>query len=209
MTEQCGIYAITNRITGDYYIGSSNNIRARLNQHRRHLANNKHYNHYLQRAWNKYSADNFEFTVLLFCDVEYKLFLEQCLLDLFKPTYNTAKDAKAPMQGLHHSEESKRKIGEASKGKSKGNSNRIGHKHTEETKRKISETKKGKPSNRLGKHCTEETRKRMSEAHIGKQAGALHPMFGKQYSDEAKKMMSESQLRRRLRERGGLLREEL
>jgi group I intron endonuclease len=58
------IYQIKNKIDGKIYIGSTNNIRRRWNNHRSKLNNNKHENSYLQSAWNKYGQDNFEFIAI-------------------------------------------------------------------------------------------------------------------------------------------------
>ena len=67
-----------------------------------------------------------------------------------------------------HTEESKRKISEAHKGKKltektkrKMSKAALGRKHTEETKRKISEAI-------LGRKRTEETKRKMSESRLGK-----------------------------------------
>lgn len=65
-----------------------------------------------------------------------------------------AKDYDALMKDIHQSEETKKKISEANKGKT----------FSEEHKRKISEAKKGKSNGRKGKHFSEETRRKMSEA---------------------------------------------
>ena len=67
------------------------------------------------------------------------------------------------MYGKHHSEETKRKIGESRIGKTFGP-------HSEETKRKMSESGKGKHNTvgeknpMYGKHHSEETKRKMSEA---------------------------------------------
>ena len=57
------IYEIRNNDNGKIYIGSTNNLRRRWEEHRRRLNNGKHNNRYLQRAWDK-SGANFTFTVL-------------------------------------------------------------------------------------------------------------------------------------------------
>ena len=108
--KQCGIYKILNIITKDYYLGSSSNIQKRAYRHRNELASNTCPNSHLQNAWNKYGADNFEFSTILLCDVEHKLYFEQGFIDLFKPAYNKAQNATASFQGLHHTEETKRKM---------------------------------------------------------------------------------------------------
>ena len=48
-----GVYQITNKVTGKFYIGSAVNFRKRWNTHKSCLRNNKHANKHLQRAWNK------------------------------------------------------------------------------------------------------------------------------------------------------------
>ena len=70
------------------------------------------------------------------------------------------------------SEETKRKMSEAGKGK---------HFASEETKRKMSEAL-------MGRTLTEETRKRMSEARTGKP----HPRKGTPHTEEAKRKLSEA-----------------
>jgi group I intron endonuclease len=58
------IYQIQNIINNKIYIGSTNNIRKRWNNHRSKLNNNIHENKYLQQAWNKYGQNNFEFSII-------------------------------------------------------------------------------------------------------------------------------------------------
>ncbi len=60
-----GIYKITNTITGEEYIGSSNNTAKRMKQHKYHLLKNKHHNVKLQRSWNKYGSSVFMFEHIL------------------------------------------------------------------------------------------------------------------------------------------------
>jgi len=79
------------------------------------------------------------------------------------------------MVGKKHSEETKRKMVEASR----GNQYSLGYRHSEETKRKQSEALKGK------KHSNESKRK-MSEAKKGNQSA-----LGIKLSDERKKRLSE------------------
>lgn len=91
----------------------------------------------------------------------------------------TRKHNSEAQKGKLVSEETKRKISEAQKGKP-------GKPHSEETKRKMSETRKGKPSGRKGKHHSEESKRKMSEAHKGKPNGHK----GKHHSEETKRKIS-------------------
>ena len=170
MSLNCGVYKITNTVTGDFYIGSSVNLHKRLQNHRWCLVGNCHRNVHLQRSWNKYSGDNFTFETILYCDKSMALYYEQVLIDNLNPAFNMAKNSTAPMLGRHHTEEHKRKLSEAKK----GNTNLLGYKHTEETKRKISEAQLGELNHMFGKHPSEETRQKMSEGNAGKHFSEEH-----------------------------------
>ena len=63
MRDVSGVYKITNKITNDFYIGSSKDIYKRWNRHKNELNKKKHINIILQRAWNKYGSDNFLFEI--------------------------------------------------------------------------------------------------------------------------------------------------
>ena len=69
MEVVCGIYCIENLINHKKYVGQSIDIYNRWKDHKRKLNNKKHRNIYLQRAWNKYKEDNFEFYILEICDI--------------------------------------------------------------------------------------------------------------------------------------------
>jgi len=139
-----GVYAITNLSNGHRYIGSSIDIYRRWGQHRRQLRKGTHSNQILQRAWDKYSEDTFEFSILIVCSEHDTLLNEQRFLDTVKPEYNIAVCAEAPSRGLHFSEEHRRKIGEA-------NSRRV---LSDETKAKISASKTGVAlPTRTEEHC--------------------------------------------------------
>lgn len=109
-----------------------------------------------------------------------------------------------PMYGKHHTEETKQKLSEASKGRV---SPMLGRHHTEESKKKMREnsvqseqTKEilsNKAKERLknpennpmyGKHHSEETKQKLRDANKGKPS----PMLGKHHTEELKKKMSET-----------------
>ena len=82
-----GIYRILNKINGNCYYGSSNNVEKRWLRHKNELNKGKHINIILQRAWDKYGDDNFIFELVESCDETLLLEVEQKYLDL-KPKYN-------------------------------------------------------------------------------------------------------------------------
>lgn len=58
-----GVYAITNTVTGEQYVGSARDIRTRWATHHRLLRRGRHISN-LQRAWNTYGAPQFRLDVL-------------------------------------------------------------------------------------------------------------------------------------------------
>lgn len=53
------IYKITNKANGKVYIGSTTNLKKRINDHIHKLNNNTHHNPMLQNSWNASHEDNF------------------------------------------------------------------------------------------------------------------------------------------------------
>lgn len=64
MSKLSGIYKIVCKNNNKFYIGSSIDINRRLKTHISLLKHNKHTNEYLQRAWNKYSEQNFRYEII-------------------------------------------------------------------------------------------------------------------------------------------------
>ena len=61
-----GVYKIEHKTTGRMYIGSALNIYNRIRDHKSALRNKKHSNRYLQRVWDKYGSDAFDFSTINF-----------------------------------------------------------------------------------------------------------------------------------------------
>jgi len=85
---KAGVYTITNTANGKLYVGSTVNLAHRWRQHRRLLSKGTHHSIKLQRAWNKYSADAFEFRVLETCSHGLLIPYEQMYIKYFRPWYN-------------------------------------------------------------------------------------------------------------------------
>lgn len=62
----CGIYLITNLVNGKQYVGQSNDIEYRWEQHKK-SSTNKHKRSRLISAFKKYGIDNFKFEILELC----------------------------------------------------------------------------------------------------------------------------------------------
>ena len=63
LNQKSGIYKIINKVNGKYYVGSTKDFNKRWLDHKSALIGNRHPNDKLQRAWNKYGQDKFEFVI--------------------------------------------------------------------------------------------------------------------------------------------------
>jgi len=151
-----GIYRILNKENKKFYIGSAVNFKGRLANHLCLLRKNSHKNLHLQNAWNKYGEDNFNFELILICDIENLIYYEQSLIDALKPQYNLNPTAGSPL-GRKLSSSTKKKIGDANR----GNKTNVGRIHSEDSKIKMSLSKKGKK-------FSEQHKKRISDGKKGK-----------------------------------------
>jgi predicted GIY-YIG superfamily endonuclease len=111
-----GVYKITCIINGNYYYGSSVNLKSRFINHINKLRSQKHRNHRLQRTFNKHGEDSITFEVVEYCDSHLTTVCEQKYLNIHinhKNCMNFCKSASAPMAGLKFSEDHKRKMAES------------------------------------------------------------------------------------------------
>lgn len=139
------IYSITNKVNDKRYIGITGDLYNRKRAHLWALRNKKHSNIKLQNAWNKYSEDGFEVEVLETFDTnnrDYALSKEVDYIDhydSFKTGYNMSTGADGNVLNIPSKEtiEKRRKL-------MLGNKHMLGKKHSEETKRKIGNAHRGK-----------------------------------------------------------------
>lgn len=195
-----GVYQITNKVNGKFYVGSAVNLVRRKKCHFVDLRRGKHANAKLQRAFNKYGEDAFEWSILEFVnDASLLIEIEQRFIDSLLPAYNICKTAGSRL-GMAHTEESKKKMSDARKGQKNGphseeTKSKIGAAHkgrtfSEETKRKISDARKGWRCSEehkqkiRGRKATDEQRRKMSEARKGKP--------GRPHSEASRQKMSAS-----------------
>lgn len=103
------------------------------------------------------------------------------------------KEKKVGMYGKRHSDETKKKMSNSSK----GNKNCLGRILTEETKQKIREK-------HSGKFVSEETKKKISQNHHDI-SGKNNPMYGKKHSPETIEKIRQKALSRRLKNDDNML----
>lgn len=107
-----GIYFIKNKLNNKIYIGSCKDFRKRTNAHKSCLKRNVHHSIKLQRSYNKYGINAFEYLFIEETTIENSLAREQYWINLLNPGYNCAK-----LVGGHNkkvtTEETKVKISES------------------------------------------------------------------------------------------------
>ena len=178
-----GIYLIRNVINNKKYVGSTIDLRQRWGEHRRTLRLNQHRNIYLQRAWNKYGEENFEFTFLEECSENMLLIREDAWINYYDSIQNgynlvTAKRhsvsektrANMSIAQKKYSKEHPRMVERRIKYLSKinkGNKYCVGHKASPEAKINLSKSRIGN-KNRLGIPHSLDSKKKISEAGRGR-----------------------------------------
>ena len=88
MNKIIGIYKITNTITGDFYIGSSKNIKRRWAAHKWPSKWNECPNNPMYIDMKKYGVENFVFEILEEVEEGQLKEAEQKFIEMLKPTYN-------------------------------------------------------------------------------------------------------------------------
>lgn len=88
MGKISAVYKIVNTITGEFYIGSSVDVKQRWIGHKCPAEWERRPNSRLYKDFQKYGLDCFSFQILVQVEPEYLREEEQKLIDLMKPTYN-------------------------------------------------------------------------------------------------------------------------
>ena len=83
-----GIYKITNTVTGDFYIGSSKNVKLRWANHKCKSTWKRCKNNQMYIDMRKYGIDKFEFEIIAEVEPEHLKETEQYFIETLKPIYN-------------------------------------------------------------------------------------------------------------------------
>lgn len=185
------------------------------------LKKKNHHCLYLQRAWDKYGEENFDFIIYKrFETEEESIALEQYIIDNYKKyLYNVSNYAKGggdlisnnPNKEMIISKRTKTQLKNMSKMTKeeraekyglKGSLNGLyGKSRTPEFKKKLSEIKKGQIPYNKNKKLEEivgEERALIIKEEMSKKAkerkGSLNPFYGKKHSNKTKQKIRESRL---------------
>ena len=88
MEKISAVYKITNTVTGDFYIGSSKNVKNRFAHHKYKSVWKKYPNNPMYQDMQQYSLKKFSFQILAEVEPEQLKEKEQQFIETLKPTYN-------------------------------------------------------------------------------------------------------------------------
>jgi group I intron endonuclease len=175
---KAGIYMLTNKLTGDIYVGQSIDLRKRFIKYfsLSYITSRKEL--IISRALIKYGYSNFSVTILEYCIGSELDVKEQYYFDKLNPQYNIQKIAGGSSKGLKLSEETKSKISKSLKGEYAG-----------------------EKAYWYGRSMSEETKKLMSLKKIGE----LNHIYGKSHSEQSRELIRQKALGRKVSEETKLL----
>ncbi len=192
------IYCAANKLNGKRYVGkTSNSLKRRVSEHIHGVGRPFRA---LSAAIGKYGKDNFSFDTIAWCDTEDKLnFLEKFYIKYFNckaPNGYNLTDGGEGTLGHKKSEETRKRLSQALKGRKGWNKGLRLKPWSEETRRKTVKAMKDRyakiPHHMNGKKHSEETKRKISETHIGTNLGPLNGMFGKPSPMRGKNQTEES-----------------
>ena len=130
-----GVYKITNTVTGDFYIGSSKNVKLRWAAHKWPSSWKRFPNNPMYLDMQKYGVEKFEFQILEVVEPGSLKETEQKFIELLKPAYN---DRNANGLDIERYKETKKEYQKSDKGKES----------QKESQKEYQKTEKGKESHK-------------------------------------------------------------
>ena len=106
MKKISGIYKITNTVTGDFYIGSSKDVKKRWASHKWQSTWKQRPNNPMYQDMQKYGVDKFAFEILAEVEADKLKEKEQKFIETLKPIYN---DRNANGWNIERCKETQRK----------------------------------------------------------------------------------------------------
>lgn len=199
-----GIYCIINLINNKIYVGSTGLSQGFYKRNRYHiycLKRNKHHNEYLQRSWNKYGEDNFEFRILEECSDDMLIIREQSWINYYD-SMNKEKGYNLKDAGnrIKYTKEHRSKISNAL----------TGIKRSEEFCKNLSISRTGSKNPMFGYKYSKKQLKLMSLRSIGNKSCTgrklsedhkqklIQSRIGKKHTEETKEKMRTAWQFRRL-----------
>lgn len=136
------IYQICNKINGKVYIGQTDNIEERWKGHCKPSSNCR----YLKHAFSKYGFENFEFKVLIICFDNDMNAYEMEYIKKYNSLVPSGYNLRNGGNSAKHHAETKDKISATLRSIPRNHVKpQLGKPHTNETKKKISNALKGRP----------------------------------------------------------------
>ena len=108
------VYKIVNEVTGDFYVGSSKDVKRRWTEHKNPSEWKRKSNNPMYKDMQKYGVDKFRFQILCPVMPEYLKQVEQECIELLKPTYN---NNNAKGWDVERQKETRKKYQQSEKGK--------------------------------------------------------------------------------------------
>ena len=140
MKKISAVYKVTNAITGDFYIGSSKDVKHRWTEHKCKSSWKKFPNNPMYLDMQKYGVDKFEFEILTEVEADSLKETEQQFIELLKPSYN---NRRANGWDFERLKETKKQYNKSDKGKEARNKYRQSDKY-KESQNKYNKSDKGK-----------------------------------------------------------------
>ena len=192
------IYKIINVENGDFYIGSTLTPQERKERHFKDLKNGTHHSIYLQRAYNKYGSNSFEFKIIKEFNLENEDELRALEERYINFCWNSGKLYNVSKKGSGGDLVSYHPLIEEIKEKQKKATKKRWETKTDEEKKEYSEKKKGKGNPNFGNKWTVEQKEKASkywsiyyETHDSNLKGkTLEERYGKEKANEIKGKLS-------------------